>query len=143
MPLKLGKCEAEIEENGLRSINGKSAVSILARTLDGEPADVLIWLTPAAMGMARAQLKVCGFDVDTEELELLTAEPRLLAGKRIPLNVEEYKGRPQPRIDLSAPPPKDEMKRLTQALRSAKSAEKDTSTFSDEAPPPGDDDLVF
>jgi len=140
MPLPLGSYEAEIVENSVRDFGSKSAVSLYVRSDDGADGEVLIFMTEKSMGIARASLKRCGFDVDTRDLEELANDRRLLEGMRVPLKVEDYKGKPSAKIDLSGPPPKTEMQRLTTALRTATKRGEGPS-FSDDAPPITDDDL--
>lgn len=145
MPLPLGTYEVSITDNAIRGIGGKSAVSLSVRTDKGEHGEVLIFLTEKSMNIARAQLKRCGFDVDTRELDELSQDSggeAVLAGVRIPVKVEMYNGKPSAKVDLSGPPPKSEMQRLTAALRASKSR-KEGPSFADDAPPPGDDDMPY
>ena len=140
MPLPLGSYEAEIVENSVREFGTKSAVVLLVTTDSGANGEVLIFLTDKSMGMARASLKRCGFDCDTRDLEELANDQKALAHMRIPLKVEIYNGRPSAKIDLSGPPAKTELKRLTEALRTVKQRGEGAS-FADDAPPLTDDDI--
>lgn len=142
MPAEGQHVEGTIVHNGMRSINGKSAAAIVAKLEDGSEYEALIWMTQAAMNMARGQLRRCGFDPDTQDIEELATNATLLEGNRVPLLFEVYKGKLQARIDLSGPPAKGEMARLTQALRDAKSQEPGPVSV-DEAPPLTDSDVPF
>jgi len=142
MPTEGQRAEGTIVHNGMRSINGKSVASIIAKLEDGSEYEALIWMTQAAMNMARGQLRRCGFDPDTREIEELATDPRLLEGNRVPLLFEVYKGKLQARVDLSGPPAKGEMARLTQALRAAK-AEEPGTPVEDGPPPLTDSDVPF
>ena len=82
--LPYGSYEAEIIENSVRDFGTKSAVVLYVRNDDGADGEVLIFLSEKAMGMARASLKRCGFDIDTRDLEELANDRKVLAGLRIP-----------------------------------------------------------
>jgi hypothetical protein len=142
MAIQAGPCEVEILDHTLRSFGDKSAVSIRVKTDEQDDAEVLIFLTAKSMNIARAQLKRCGFDVDARDLGDLVDNPHLLAGRRVGVRFEEWKGNLRPQIDISGAPPKDELERLTASLRAAKSKSEGPS-FADDPPPPGDEEIPF
>lgn len=145
MPLSLGVYEVTVTDNAVRQFGDKSAISLSVRTDGGEHGEVLIFLTEKSMNMARAQLKRCGFDVDARDLDELSQDSggeAVLAGVRIPVKVEMYNGKPSAKIDLSGPPPKEEMQRLTDALRASKKRSEGPS-FADEPPPLTDDEIPY
>lgn len=135
---------ATIERNAVRNIGTTPAVSIMVQAENGERGEALIWLTPKSMGMARQALHVCGFDVDKRDLFELDANHLALEGNRIPIRIEEYKGKPQIRIDTDAAPPKSIMAALTKGLRDAKGSNDvaDGPPIGDEPPPLTDDDSI-
>jgi len=122
--LTIGKHEAEILDHTIREIGDKDAVSLQCQIGD-EITEVLIWLTEKSMGIARRQLDLCGFDVDTNFLTRLIAEPTLLAGKRISVIVEEYKGKLRAAILLDPTPSKKRLAEMTAQLRAAKKTEEE------------------
>ncbi len=110
---------ATIRSHRLRTLGDKAAVEIVADTEDG-PAIPLIWLTEKAAGMARAQLRVCGFDVDARDMWELDDNHELLSGNMIPVDIEEYNGKAQARIPTSDTPTKKAISVVQTALRAAK-----------------------
>lgn len=110
---------ATIESHRLRSIADKLVVEIVASTEDGAVTP-LVWLTEKAAGVARAQLRVCGFDVDKLDTWELQENPSLLAGNLIPVEIEEYNNKIQARIPTSDAPGKKAVASMTAALRKAK-----------------------
>lgn len=137
--LGIGKYEVEILENGVRSLGGKPAVALVVADERGDEGEVLIFVTPKSANMARAQLKVCGFDVDHYPIEVLADDRELLKGHRIPVVAEMYNGRVSIKVNMQGPPPKAVMEDATAMLRAAKKREE---TFED-APPPTDDEIPF
>ena len=142
MALPLGSYEVTIIDNAVRGLGGKSAVSLTVRDDKGADGEVLIFLTEKSMNIARAQLKRCGFDCDAQELAELVDNDALLANTRVAVKVEMYNGRPSAKIDISGPPPKSELQRLTVALRAAKQR-SDGPSFADDAPPLTDEEIPF
>lgn len=134
MALALGPCKGRILSNTVKDINAKVAVSLSVEA-DGDATEVLIFITDKSMGIARRQLKLCGFNVDTQELEELEDSPKLLAGREIPLVVDYYKGKLQAQIDTNVKPERTAMQAAMAGLRSAKK-----SGFGEPAPEPGGDD---
>ncbi len=89
-----------------------------------------IYLTDKAMGMARKSLKALGFDPDKQDLDALVSNPNLLTGNKATLDIQEehdQKGNPRLKVafinPLPKPPEKDELKKLSQALRDVKKVE--------------------
>lgn len=138
--LGLGKYEVEILENGVRNLGGKTAVSLIVADERGDEGEVLIFVTPKSAKMARAQLKVCGFNVDNYPIEVLDSEKDLLKGHRIPVIAETYNGRVSIKVNMQGPPPKSAMESATAMLREAKKGEE---TFEDTPPTPDDDECPF
>lgn len=89
-----GKYVATIEENDIRSAGSGTEFIYIRVSIDGEGMPIQIWLTEKAMGMARAQLRQCGFDPDRDSLSKLAEDSGLLRGRQVPVEVyeEEYKG---------------------------------------------------
>ena len=99
--MNVGRYTGTIEENDIRSAgSGTEFIYIRVEIEDGpERASmpIQIWLTEKAMGMARAQLRQCGFDVDKDPLASLSESNTLLQGRKVPVELyeEEWKGRMQ------------------------------------------------
>jgi len=82
--------------------------------------------TQTCLRMARATLKLCGFDPDARELSDLDANPRWLAGNEVPVRVSEREsnGRFYTNYDIAVPRATvggTRAKSLTQGLRAVKS----------------------
>jgi hypothetical protein len=126
MALTQGLHEATICSHSLRNVAGREVVSLMcARDGDDEQFEVLIWMTEKSMGIARHQLKICGFPVDDRDLEELHAQPEMLAGRQITILAEDYKGRMTARVHLLDTPTKQRMKELQTQLRAAKSKDEE------------------
>ena len=85
--------------------------------------------TETALRMARATLKLCGFDPDVRALSDLDSDPRLLARNEIPIRVSEreYNGRFFTNFDIAVPRGgigKERGKTLTDRLRAMKSKDE-------------------
>lgn len=130
--LELGPHEGTIQSHRSRILGGKEAISILCAVGD-EQAEAIIFLTEKSLGMARAALKLCGFDIDKQDLLHLDMSPTLLAGRKVPLMVGEYNGKTQVKIDINQRIDKATLGNLTKQLRSVKKA----------AQPAPDDDIPF
>lgn len=140
MALAVGLYKAEILQNDLREIADKTAASLQVRTEDGDVTEVLIFITEKSAGIARASLKIAGFDVDANDLSLLAEDPNHLAGAIIPILVEEYNGRLRAQIVLKRQTEKAKASKLSGMLRDVKRRAVD---MGDEAPPPSDPDIPF
>jgi len=114
------KLTAKIVKTYVREIGDKDAVEIRAELPSGEVIGALIFLTPKAASMARAQLKSCGFDADTQSLADLANNDHLLDGNLIDVESDEYNGKIQWKIRTGVPVPKGRMKAHDDMLRAAK-----------------------
>ena len=132
-----GLAKARIVSHTIREIGDKEAAVIRFEHPCGEVVEALVFMTVKSMNMARAQLKRCGFDPDTQELDELVEKPTLLAGNLVEILVEEYKGKRQAKINLNEALGKTRLKSLSLALRHAKNKNDD------DAPPPAGDDIPF
>jgi hypothetical protein len=142
--LTIGKHQATIREHRLSEIGGKEVVRIDCVTEAGDETQVLIWFTEKSMGIARHQLRLCGYDIDKRGLEDLHTEPQLLAGHIIPILVEDWKGQLRAQIQTNSEPSKKRMKELTAQLRACKKdngePEIPPTPLHPSAVPAGDDD---
>lgn len=128
-----GKKSATVLEHSIQIAqnSGTWSVAVLfdVEDTDGSKANMLghIWLTKKADKIARKSLKAIGFDPDSDNLTVLDENPVLLAGKKCEVVVaeEEFKGEKQLKIQwinpVGKPKSKDEMDKMTQMLRDAKS----------------------
>lgn len=96
----------------------------------GEKVYSKVYITEKSYGIARARLKKAGFDVDTQELSDIEADPSLLAGNEVLVDVteEEYNGKPVTRCEIVTDRPKVDkgiLSRATEGLRSIKRHEDD------------------
>lgn len=121
MAVEVGRTyQGVILKNTIRSIGDKEAVAIRIEIAEeDEHGEALIFLSEKSMGMARAALRVCGFDPDKQDLQALFDDSGLLAGKPVPVEIEEYKGRAQWRIPTSTAPSKKRMGELSKLFKSA------------------------
>jgi hypothetical protein len=128
----MGVCKAIIRSHSLGAINDKLVVRIQVDTDHGDDTELLVWVTDKSYGIARAQLKVCGFDSDKTPLGELDKNPELLAGTEIPILVEPYNGKLRPSILLNPKPTDAAITKAQAGLRQVKKGNADT-----------DDDLPF
>jgi len=112
--------KAKIQSHSIREIGDKEAVIFVLESPGGDFGQAAVWISEKAMGMARKQLRLAGFDVDKHELSILAEDRTFLAGNFVPIVVDEYKEKPQWRIDMDNVPPKGKLSKLTAALRAAK-----------------------
>jgi hypothetical protein len=140
--LALGNTRGTVRSNRTRTIGDKLAVSLRVDTASGDDCEVTIFITEKSANIARRQLKIAGFDVDARELSELDEHPGLLAGRAVPLKVEEYRGKMQVQIAIDGGAGSaDDLRSATALLRSAKKSEGPTAY--DEPPPLGDDEIPF
>jgi len=119
MPLEAGqRTSGVIVGNTIRTLGDKDAIAIKFEA-DGQTEEALIFLTPKSMGIARAQLRVCGFNPDEGLVELIK-NPTRLAGRQIPIEVEEYNNRLQFRIPTASAPNASRIAELDKAIKAAK-----------------------
>lgn len=89
-----------------------------------------IWLSEAALGMARQRLKACGFDVDKEDVGILDSNRNHLSGRKVQIEVveEEFNGQTRLKVGrIGDTRPKDAAQQLsafTKSLREVKKAGK-------------------
>lgn len=85
--------------------------------------------------MARQALRLCGFDVDVADLDMLDHDQHLLVGNRVPVNVSKSKDGKYTNVNIQRRRgmEKDEKKKLTDLLRAHKS--KDEERFPPPQPP--------
>jgi len=107
--------------------NAFVAFKIICEHWDG-PLTSKVYITAAAMGIARAKLKAVGFDIDQRQLEELDENPDLLAGTPVQVEVSEevYNNKPYTKCEIVTDfgkPDKPKMAALTEQLRKAKGAE--------------------
>ena len=133
LELEIGVCTGEIKSHSLRVIGDKDAVSVQVETEYGAQTQVLIFLTDKSMGIARTQLKACGFDVDKYDIDALDDDQTMLAGNKIPLIIEEYNGKIRAGINLNRSVDKDKRPSITKKLRDAKKTQV----------APAEDDIPF
>jgi hypothetical protein len=129
-----GKCK--IVRNGIETIGDKDAVKIYVEHPDtGDTGSALIFMTAKSMGMARAALKACGFDPDLTSLAVLVTDEEHLAGREVPIFVDEYNGKVQLRIETRRVPTPSMVKTYDALLKKKAS----------DAPlnPPDQDELPF
>lgn len=93
-----------------------------------DPLTSKVYLTKAAMGIARAKLKACGFDIDKQPLRLLDEQPELLQGTHIEVEVTEevYNNKPYTKCEIVTGFGKVDaakLDELTEQLRAAKGSE--------------------
>lgn len=119
MALEIGKYEAEIRANTVQTFGDKEAVKLYC-DVAGEQADVMIWISDKSYGIARRSLSLCGFDIDKDSLGELIRNPKLLAGRKVAVLVEEYNGKTRAGIWLNPEPPAKRIAALDKALRAAK-----------------------
>lgn len=132
MALEIGSYKVQITSNTVGTFGDKDAVVLNFETAAGDSGRVLIYLTPKAMNIARASLKIAGFDVDSSDITELIDKPDLLQGNEIPVLVEEYNGKVRAQIVLNSRPEKAKLSRLTDALRKAK--KRDAEVADDDIP---------
>jgi hypothetical protein len=136
--LGIGHYTATIVENSVKtSGTGSTYISLLLQ-IDEDMTDCKIYLTDKTINkrVAQKQLAKCGFDYDRDSLSLLSDNPKLLEGIKVPVVLEEneYRGqvRLQCNIDIESvkPASKEDMSKLQELLR-AKKVEKDKITDED------------
>jgi hypothetical protein len=109
-----------IREHRLDTIAGKEVVKLDGSVESGDETQVTIWLTEKAMGIARVSLRLCGFDIDKNDLSVLDEEKYMLAGKHVQVMTDEWNGHLRSQVVTNSAPGKKRCKELTQMLRSAK-----------------------
>ena len=133
MALMPGKNEVVIVETAIREVSGKDVIKVYVRDDEDESHHLSIYITPATIekGMLKAQLALLGFNEAEHKLSDLEENPTLFAGKRVPVMMGEYNGRPRLELLLNAAPTKKKLRELNALFGGS----DDTA--------PGDDDLPF
>ncbi len=122
MAIKIGKQTVVIQGNELVELGGTNAVKLFCETVGNEPEsiDVVIWITEKSAGIARASLKICGFNVDEEDFQVLSDNRDRLKGKEISVLVEERGSRLRAQIILNTTPTKKRITEIQGLLRDVK-----------------------
>lgn len=133
--LKMGDQMGTIIEHGTdTSRSGLPLVWVSVRLDSGEEGTANIFLASdkgeqqdtTAKRMARAALKLCGFDPDTQEVEDLGFAEKMLAGNRVPVSVSKSKDGQYTNFNIQ--PARgikpEQAKSLTAALRAVKSKDE-------------------
>lgn len=122
MAIEAGKQTVVIQSNELVELAGKDAVKLSCETVGNEPEsiDVVIWITEKSAGIARAALKICGFNVDEEDFQVLADNSDRLKGKEISVLVEEWGDRLRAQIVLNTTPTKKRIGEIQGLLRDVK-----------------------
>lgn len=127
--MEAGKQVGTVIEHRVDASGDKWYVYIKFECAGGDTIPARIYLTDAAMGIARKSLKAIGFDIDAKPLEDIDGEPYILNGNKAELDIEEQEhppgsGKYSMRVKWVNPLPtaKDTnaMKRMTEKLRAAK-----------------------
>lgn len=127
--MEIGLYEGVITDNDVRARNGKDYIHIGVEVDDGygkkESHIVKVWLTTdKAKQMARKSLKMCGFDIDNNDIELLQDDRKFLAGNSVPIEISEnppYGKQANIALGDDKPVEKPRLTSLTHSLRSLKS----------------------
>lgn len=126
--MEIGLYEGIITDNDVRIRNDKEYVHISVEVDDGygktENHIVKVWLTTdKAIKMARKSLKVCGFNIDEQDLSILGEDRKFLAGNSIPIEISDnppYGKQANIAISEDKPADKTRASSLTHRLRAAK-----------------------
>lgn len=129
--LDLGPHKGKIVSHRTQEMNDKVIVIVSCVVQSGEAADARIYITEKSYGMARRALKMCGFDIDKQNLSELDIKPDLLAGNYVPLIVSEYNGKTTVGIDLDSRASAAKLDDLTKKLRAVKKANNSTEEHGD------------
>jgi hypothetical protein len=154
--LTAGIFDAEVQDYyWTKSDNtGTSGLAVkvnVADPLDGSVVTMYgtIWITPKALGMARAQFRALGMDPDTVDFEDITNKNIPLIGTvvQVTLKEEVYQGQSSLRINKfgggPVAPPQSEIQKAQAMLRAGKAKPKAGQSAPGEPdptePPPMDD----
>jgi hypothetical protein len=127
-----GVFDARIVAIGLKSSqNGNPGVWVTVDIDDGygatEEMTGTIWITTAALGMARGQFKAIGFDYKTQVLNFENLQVCIDHECQVTLKEETYKNRTELKISVfgsNAPPSPEALAAATSALRAGKDDEE-------------------
>ena len=111
---------------GMKPDNGNLFVNLKMELTTGENVYSRIFITEKSMGIARARLKKCGFDVDAQELADIEQNSDLLTGNQVPVDVYEemYMGKNQTRVEITLDHLKVDKSALTRATKALRNAKK-------------------
>lgn len=146
--ISLGKHKAKIVHSRIgANDNGNPFVAIRLQVPGEEDyAIAKVYLTAKALGFAARTLKACGFDIHTTPLEEIEADPELMAGHLVEIEVteQEYNGHSFRRVEIVVPRPtveKSQLAALTKGMREAakKSPVKDSEISGEDRLIPGDE----
>lgn len=141
--MNIGRQKAEIISTKLKCTQkGTDYVSISVMVGD-EQGEIAVWLTHRSMGMARAQLAVCGFDIEKHGLEALEDQPELLRGTIIPVDVDDetFNGKTTRKINIAMKDKPDPVRiaKLTDEMRKAKAPNMEAAMLEE----PSEDGIPF
>ena len=126
--LDFGSYKATVKSTSLRVINDKTVVQVCC-VVGEESCDVLIFITEKSLGIARASLKACGFNIDTTDLSALDQFPSPIEGNEVPIYVEDYNGKLRANVELNRKPEPGTLADLTKSLRDVKKKTGDDLPF--------------
>lgn len=91
----LGMHEGAILKHTIKQSDGGTLYVLLSVQIKKVVFAVPVYITEKSKGIARAQLKACGFSVDRHPLSVLEKQPTFLAGHTAPVEIyeEEYGGK--------------------------------------------------
>jgi hypothetical protein len=143
MPLPIGANKAKVLKTYFTTSQaGNAGLSIKVEVGDAwekEEMTGTIWFSPKAAGMARRQLKVFGFDIDTTDLSEIGQSVDFVGMEiLVTLKEEDYHGVLSLKIDCFGAvkaPTADELGAAQRALRAAKGKTKEKAPPGDKAPP--------
>lgn len=137
------RISAQILSHVIKEMGSKEAIEFTCQVEGGIAVQSLVWLSEKAAGMARQQLRTCGFDVDKQSIVELDDNPTLLSGRSIMLEVKEYNGKPQYQIPTTTTPPKARMRELDSMLRDAKKDAPKSATAAEDSEAVAEEDIPF
>lgn len=114
---------------GINETSKNVYVNIKFALPSGDAVYSKVYITEKSAALARIRLKMCGIDLDACELADIEAFPNAFDGNEVDLDIyeEDYKGKPQMRVDIVTERPKAEvsaLKAATALLRAAKKSDE-------------------
>lgn len=141
--MNIGRQKAEILSTKLRCTQRGTDFVAIAVMVGDEQGEISVWLTHKSMSMARAQLAVCGFDIEKHGLEVLEEQPELLRGTVIPVDIEDevYNGKTTRKILIAMKDKPDPARiaKLSDEMRKAKMPNMEAASIED----PDEDSIPF
>lgn len=130
--MNIGRQNAEIISTKLKCTQKGTDYVAISVMVGDEQGEISVWLTHRSMGMARAQLAICGFDIEKHGLEALENQPELLRGTVIPVDVDDetYNGKTTRKIQIAMKDKPDPVRiaKLTDEMRKAKAPNMEAAT---------------